>query len=193
MESFFEFIFANIFLVVFVIVSLLGFLNRKGQKQQNKRNEADDPPRKSTLDETFRRFQEMVETFEDDVEKTFVPKQEQNEKTKQAEQKFETDVKETNVAMNSQTLVQDEKQQQMERLRQQYASTSFDEDKESYGAQRERIRPLTKQIEQNNEQPSLHLEGKLSRDGLIESIIMAEVLGPPRARKRYEGYMTYRK
>jgi len=94
-----------------------------------------------------------------------------------------------------QRTIEQQRQEQFDRLRSQFQSASqpdtedIDEHHSSHLAksmelQRESVKPT---------KVNVNLERKITPKGLIESVIMAEVLGPPRALNPYQNRLTKRK
>ncbi|WP_182200540.1 hypothetical protein [Paraliobacillus salinarum] len=79
----------------------------------------------------------------------------------------------------------DEKQAQLDHLK---STMDIDYDqmdlpaKENIGT----VRKANKEVKVNKRKTSLSIGKNISKEGLAESVIMAEVLGPPRAKKPYQ-------
>jgi signal recognition particle GTPase len=166
MEALLELIFGNFFIVLLVIVGILGFLRDSAQKQKEEyRNKRSRPTRPapqtsrgpiSSRDETRTRT-----TVKDTLEKA-----------------------RESISSSS---VEEQQKEQMEKLADRFntrANEALDEVQEGVSTARSIFQEaakvdLSKEQEQIKQGVSQSLRGK----GLINGIIMSEVLGPPRARK----------
>lgn len=183
MESFFDFIFSNIFLVVFVIVSLLGLLNKSKPDQKGQQKEVNtEQQQRPRTNEPMRRMREMIETLEQE----FNPVQEEIKKVREEKIKQQAEI---NTEIKQPSSYLEERQLQFERLQSRYASQSNIEES------RTTLNTTNILREQSNvqEMEKVDLSNKLTREGLIESVMMAEVLGPPRALKPYQSIVNQRR
>lgn len=162
MESFFEFIFGNIVLVVIIIGALINFLN-KG-KEDDAEEEA---PKKPVPPPQVKRESVPPPRAERSVQEGYP----------------------------QETLAdyQEQQQAQYERLKAQYHAASLEKDTPK--EVQERLKKQANPILNNEINDGIHigLEQKLTPKGLMESVIMAEVLGPPRAVNPYENIIMKRK
>ncbi|MEI3613346.1 hypothetical protein [Pseudogracilibacillus sp. SO30301A] len=171
MESFFDFIAEYFFLVIIIVAVIINFLS-KGRREENKQEQT---PKK-----TQRRrptMADMRETYEQAKEMVFDTKKEIENSTQTVEKSIEQ-----------------QRHEQYERLRNRYKPTTLTDSKDH----NEKIysgsesRPLNVE-RQESEAINVNLDKKLTSKGLIESVIMAEVLGPPRALRPYQNIITKRK
>lgn len=179
MEGFIEFIFANLFIIVFIVISLLSFVNKllqnQTQKSQQKRQQS--VPEKGTLSDTFKKFQDMIESFEEEVETVFTGDTDPN--AKKISDRIE---KKTPLAPATQM---EPREEQLGSLNEPIVPIDSTE-------RTQMIEPLatlsqTKATEPVRHVSAVDMEKMFTEQGLVASIIMAEVLGPPRARKPYHG------
>lgn len=188
MESFFDFITQNLFLVVLIITGLIGYFNKQKSAQNREREERTDsieqeqPKKQSKLDETLKRVRDMVETLETSLE-------EPNPKKRTTYQTERTKIENLQEDSREQSERQipsfmEERQLQYENLKNQYESTLYSD----YDFNSPSLLEEKKQSAGNEIDIQVNLDKKLTAKGLIESVIMAEVLGPPRARKPYERF-----
>lgn len=168
MESFLEFIFANFFIVLIVVGFIINFFsknrNEEERKQQRERRESPLPDLRETR--TYDRARETVQQTK-----------------QQLEQRTEATAK----------TIEEQRQEQYERLRSQYQTAYNEEDAKKALNQAVQGQTSIKRKEEVAK-VDIHLDKKLtSAEGLIESVIMAEVLGPPRALNPYQNIVAKRK
>lgn len=170
MESFFEFIFANFFIVIIIVAAIINFLNR-GRREENKQEQA---PKQQRHRPTI---SDMRETYEQAKETILETRQELERKVQPIDQSAE-----------------DQRQEQYERLRSRYQPTLHTESKDQKKTMHMQSHSLHVEGEEV-EYPEIkvNLDKKLTSKGLIESVIMAEVLGPPRALSPYQNIVSKRK
>lgn len=182
MESFFDFIFANLFLVFVIITGLLSFFNRmiSGRSKNKEEHPSSDQPKKSTIGEAMRRMQEMIETIEQPDEPT---RQKVEKKVAKASEKLQTARQKIESSSYS---FEEMRNEQFDRLKQQYESSATHNDWEGNPNTLQKRAGDIKAGEIHSITPiEVNLQSRLNKEGLIESIVMAEILGPPRARKRF--------
>ena len=180
MEGLIEFIFANLFLVIIIVTGLLSFFKNMLANQNKQGSPQKDKEEGSPLKDVMKRLEDMVETFENPEQTTTrrtVSKTETNNN-------FDSPIEETSATF------QDQYEEQYERLQQQYQSIRNSNVLERL-EQNELRNPITDSFMQTevnrneNAELNVNLTAKLNKTGLIESIVMAEVLGPPRARRQH--------
>ena len=172
MESFFEFIFANFFLVIIIVAAIINFLNR-GRREENKQEPAPKQQRRRPT------ISDMRETYEQAKETIVETRQELEKKAQPIDQS-----------------VVDQRKEQYERLRSRYQPTLHTESKEQKKTMQLGMQSHSLHVEgEEVEYPEIkvNLDKKLTSRGLIESVIMAEVLGPPRALSPYQNIVSKRK
>lgn len=170
MEAFFNFLFDNLFIVIIIIGGILSFFrNQTGKEEQKKKKPYNKKPNapKPTPAPSGGNYQKTRTNAE--------------EKSDRGPSRTES--------------LKDEQRKQMEKLTSRihtvttkqmdnlphpgFASRTLNEQKQALSQHRENVR---KQI-----------KSRLKREGLIDSVIMAEVLGRPRALKPYRSIMSERK
>lgn len=184
MESFFEFISEYFFLVILIVTGLIGYFNKQKGQDSSEHDESSDSTgqkqaKKSTLDETMKRVKDIVEKIETSLEEPKPVKKTtyQTERTRNEKDNVEQLKEHIPSYM-------EERHQQYEVLKNQYESSSYrDYDFSDVSFLEENQKSVGNQID-----VEVSLDKKLSTKGLIESVIMAEVLGPPRAKKPYERF-----
>lgn len=173
MDTLIDLILDNLF---FVIILLLGLFNLLGSSKEK------EDKRKRTEPRKVRPI--PVET-EPNRKTTF----EQQPKMTKMEQ---LEAEQAEIEAKS---IEEHRQEQFERLKQQFQSSYTLEDMEEMERTNVRSRREEKREskdEKVNERVDLQLESRLSREGLVESIIMSEILGPPKARKRIKNHYMNR-
>lgn len=175
MEDFIDFVLSNIFILVIIVGGLINLLS--GRKKEERKAER----RRQLLEERRRRQREQQkdEQKRPDIEDT---------PTYVSEHSFEQPIEQQveNVEMTGD--FEQQRQAQYERLREQIqASSMFDADDEEMIKTRTNEYTSTDTGKQRSSQLHL-LNESLNRKRLMESVIMAEVLGPPRAYKKHRPF-----
>ncbi|HIV73639.1 MAG TPA: hypothetical protein H9895_00990 [Candidatus Pseudogracilibacillus intestinigallinarum] len=187
MDSFFDFIFGNLFFVIIIVAAIINFFNSaKKEEEKKRRQQQQRQQRRTNQPEQTRQQQEQKErkmpTFSDLQDQL----KEQLDQFLEPEEKKTPSKKEKQSTIGvdhaTETLesIEEQRQKQYERLRSQYQSQSNEEDV------KEDLSALLKPKKAAKQDVSIAIEKKLTREGIVEGIIMAEVLGPPRALKPYD-------
>lgn len=162
-----ELIFSNPLLII-IILGLINFLvgqNKKGKTENKPNNEQqrEHIPREKHFEKEFKEHTQTQDHFEP---KPFV--------------KIETKIDEQPLS------IEELRQQQLERLSMDFRSNITDDEEVNQDEQliMEKVQVDTKN-EGKRKRESYNLTDRVTKKGLMESVIMSEVLGPPRARKRY--------
>lgn len=164
MEGFWGFISSNIVFVVIIVAALLNFLNRGRKTEEEQERQR---PVNPTANQNNRSDQRKAQV---------------EQPVKRVKQTIKTVQESVSKSMEEQ------RQEQYDRLKRQYESSSqYDEPKRD--VKERKLQPEQEEVVQVN----IKLEDKLSSKGLIESVIMAEVLGPPRALNPYQNIVMKRK
>lgn len=169
MGSLFELLFNNPFLLFLLIIGLIQAFNRK---KDGSKVESEVEPTVEKKEPVPKPLGKMMSKLED-IEKYLVPEE------KKAHQPSEKKEKQKEASIQS---IQEVQKEQYERLRQQYtrkedlvkdqASSLLADQKGNEASIREDLSKVS-------------LRSRLTRKGLVESVIMSELLGPPRARKKH--------
>lgn len=181
MESFFDFIIGNFFIVIIVIVAIYN-LFFKAKNVSEETSEAEEPRQRSTSQrkESPRSLQDAIEQKVEHARETF----------QQAKDTF------TQMAEEMPKTVEEQRKEQYEQLRRRMQPTHRDNDHKNEHVVRNKAKHVdSKQadVEATELVVAHQLEKKLTRKGLAESIVMAEVLGPPRALNPYQNVAVRRK
>lgn len=172
MESFFELIAGNFFFVIIIVVAIINLFSKAKKATETTQNEDTKDPRqqKPTLQE---RIEEKVEQA--------------RESYQQVKDTIETETKERTKSVDEQ------RKEQYDQLRRRIQSDQHN----SVGEHRVDVKTPKKQDESQPETEAIsfekHLEKNLTKQGLAESIVMAEVLGPPRALNPYQNVAVRRR
>lgn len=182
MESIIEFIFDNIFFVLIILFGLFNLLGRSKPDQNQEGNKPQRRPMPGQKGETATQRREIPQ---------------QRAERKVEHKPIQTRLEEvlTQSEVDS-TTIEDQRHEQFERLRRQYETSHTLEDLE-------RAEDFTSNLEQSeifseliprvqNKEIKMNLNQRLTQKGLIESVIMAEVLGPPKARQRFSNRYNQR-
>lgn len=168
-----EFIFSNPLFII-IILGLINFLIRQGKSDDQKNS-----PKKVERKPVNERVPEM--------------KHEQHVDKKLSDIKREQTVEHAEV--EEPLTVEELRQEQLERFSTELQGTVNRKAENKNYEQTERVKRPQHVESKSDEKHKVKkgLKGRLTRKGLIESVVMAEVLGPPRAMKRYQsGYMHRR-
>lgn len=179
MEGIIDFILSNLFILIIIVGGLLNLFS------SSKKEERKQERRRKILEERKRMQREMKEHRPLESQQTNSPVVEieeepytesEHDKSKRADESVFTGD------------FEQQRQAQYERLREQIqASAMYDEDDEK----EVRTKKNSKKIAPRRSQERAHsylLHEQLDRQRLIDSIIMKEVLGPPRAYKKHHPY-----
>jgi vacuolar-type H+-ATPase subunit I/STV1 len=173
MEALLELIFGNFFIVLLIIFGILGFLRDNSAKQKEEeqrrrrtgqqRSPQSSQPSYSSQEDTHTGSRSTLEKARESISSSTIAEQQQEQLDKLASQ-FNT-----------------KKSEVMSDMQEEFSDTK--------SVLREFNRDLSKEQKQIKKGVSESLKGK----GLINGIIMAEVLGPPRATKPYRSVISERK
>lgn len=171
MGDFIEFIMNNMFLVIIIISGIIGFLssNKEEQKKQQQRKTQQQRPTASKPKPT--------------------PTPSGPKEPQHRQRVYQTKTQSEEKDLTATASIADEQQEQMKRLEERYGITSTDLTDEDLSHQGLKFRKsLTKIKDLSEEQRVLKkdIRNSLKNKGLINGIIMAEVLGKPRSLKPYE-------
>lgn len=195
MDVLIELILDNIIFLFVIIAGLVSFFNRMmsaGKDNQEQQSSGERSRRqgegagRQTVREVMRRMQEVAESLEQDTD-TGSPQR----RTSDQQGRTNTTPIPTTTSDSPTYSFEQQRDEQYRRLQKQYESvastdeieTAIDPDSPIYThvARTE----SEANVKTRQTKTSVDLKSRLNADGLIESVIMAEVLGPPRARKRY--------
>lgn len=173
MSSMIDFIFSNLFIVIIIVAGLINLFssNKKEQRKEERRRQLLEERRKRQQEQ-----QQMAEKNEDiDDTPVYVPQQSIEEHMEQETESIE---------MTGD--FEQQRQAQFERLREQIqASSMFGEDEEEIKESTPRVETPTVTGVKKQAPVTGIMKEPLNRKRLMESVIMAEVLGPPRAYKKH--------
>lgn len=181
MGEIFEFIFGNMFLVILIISGIIGMFSNNREQQQQRPNRPEQPqtrqqkqPRPvptSTRQETVRQRPKEVVTS-----------------------KSETEPKDTTVTLATPKRMEEEQKAQMERLQDRVTDltiTDGDVIGEDDFISRQQIE-VSKSLSEEQKVLKRDIRRSLQNKGLINGIIMAEILGEPRSVKPYQSVTSNR-
>jgi len=174
MDSFFELIFGNFFIVIIIIVAIINMLSKTktGNQSRDRNTERESTQERRTIQE---RLEEKVEQVKESYQ--------------QAAETLSSEVEETT------NTFEDQRQAQYEQLKQRIQSEQqYDNMKDKSNVdlklptQAAVNQDATEDMDVNN-----YITKNLTKQGLAESIVMAEVLGPPRALNPYQNIAMKRR
>lgn len=171
MDSFFSLIFENFFIVIIIIVAIVNILSKaKGESQSTTRTEQpnDNQKQRKTIQDVF---EEKIEQAKDSYQ------QAKDTLTDEAETQAET--------------IEEQRQKQYNQLKERIQTEQpMKTEEKEYQKQFEKRIGLAKESQNEASEKVITnhalLQKKLTKQGLAESIVMAEVLGPPRALNPYQ-------
>src|SRR5690625_1456422 len=174
MEALLELIFGNFFIVLLIIVGLLGFLRDNAAKQKEEESRRRSRPTKP------------------------VPRASRNPQSSRDESR--TTVRDTLEKARetiSSVSVEEQQKDQMEKLADRFntrANEKLDEVQDDISKGKSVLQEVSKaDLSKEQEQIKRGVSQSLRGKGLINGIIMAEVLGPARARKPYRSVVADRR
>lgn len=185
MGSLFDFIFSNpLFLIIIIGVLAKLFQSKSKSKTASENGENKRPSVRTILEEAFN--EETIEKAKRTVEDTI------KSVTNEPERTIKNPSQNGNEAKQSYTsTIGETHQEQLDRFKKQYQASSDDDTIEQYSPFN---RMVNDQAVHSQSDVSIgKLNVKLTQKKLIESVIMAEVLGPPRAMNRYENIALKRR
>jgi hypothetical protein len=185
MGSFIDFIFGNFFLIFLIVSGIIGFLSGNKEEQKKQRQPSRRPRQPQTAPSRTERQMSPIPL----------------EKEEPKEQSV--------MSMESESgAIGDEQQAQMERLQRKYGDGSVPKDvKSKLGdavtengldvdfikrQQLQKMGDVSKELSKEQKALKNDIRGSLRKKGLINGIIMAEVLGNPRAIKPYQSVTVER-
>lgn len=174
MDSFFNLIFENFFIVIIIVVAIFNFLS-KAKKDSEPQEQQSEP----TREKPKRSIQDLIE--------------EKAEQVKDSYQQTRESVEDN--AQKGKNLFEEQRQKQYEQLRNQIQATQpkDDQKKEAFSKRNVPEKNLIEGTESDGISIDGNIKKKLTKQGLAESIVMAEVLGPPRALNPYQNVAIKRK
>ncbi|MBN6206001.1 hypothetical protein JYK21_06020 [Ralstonia pickettii] len=171
MGNFIEFIMNNMFLVIIIISGIIGFLssNKEEQKKQQQRKTQQQRPAASKTKPT--------------------PTPSGPQEPQHRQRVYQTKTQSEEKDLTTTASIADEQQEQMKRLEERYGITSTDLTDEDLSLQGLKFQKSLSKIKDLSEEQRVlkkDIRKSLKNKGLINGIIMAEVLGKPRSLKPYE-------
>jgi hypothetical protein len=175
MEALLELIFGNFFIVLLIIVGILGFLRDSSAKQKEEERKRRSRPTKP------------------------VPQASRNPQSSRDDSR--TTVRDTLEKARetiSSVSVEEQQKDQMEKLADRFntrANEKLDEVQEGVTTAARNVLQEADKVDLSKEQEQIKkgVTQSLRGKGLINGIIMSEVLGPPRARKPYQSVIAERR
>lgn len=189
MDSFFDFIFGNFFIVIIIVVALVNLFSKsKGTREQAERTSDQGRSTQRRTPTYAERRQEQPTSLSESIE----------QKVEQARETFQQARDTiTEATQEMPKSIEEQRKEQYEELRRRMQKTQPDD--------REHKANVRSATSENNHVPVetdstaddlkvvQQLEKNLTRKGLAESIVMAEVLGLPRALNPYQNVASKRR
>lgn len=184
MSGFFDFIFGNLFFVIIAIGALLRIFG-SSKKKEDERN-TDQPMDQTNTEKPKSVFEQMkheIEKHTQQAEQQSKPAPVRQQTTHSSSHRSKT---------HSSLSMEEQRSKQMEELRRRVSRSTVDEEDSHSGLTKRRNEKSTQRSVSLSKNASVDLKKKLTREGLVESVVMAEVLGPPRALKPYRNVASNR-
>ncbi|WP_152656252.1 hypothetical protein [Oceanobacillus sp. CFH 90083] len=176
-----DWIFENLFLVIIIISGLIAFLGDSKKKQEEQKKKQSTPPNNPT--QARQRQQPAAQRTRQQSTRT--------REQPRAERRVYREGERPDISAGS---MEEQQKKQMERLADRYR-TSSQKDMENV-EQRFKDLMIDRKGEEDNPgkaEMKKRVSGNLDGRGLVNGIIMAEVLGSPRAKKPYQSIIQRRK
>jgi len=196
--NFLDFIFDNLFIVIIIVVGLFNFLSSMGKKKQNENSSQKQTQHQNNKPSTPRPIERRMESASERMEERIENVgRKMEEKLEEYSQRLEpkSDTKQQTIA--------EQQKAQYERLKRNVKKVMSGHEHKRYNTEEHKANlkdappvehaPSIQKRNKPKEINGLHLEDKLTPRGLIDSVIMAEVLGPPRAHDPYQSVASKRK
>lgn len=179
-----EFILANPFFILLILGGFFSLFRGNEKSTQQKRTQPSNQPRP-----TPQRAQRVEPQRAQRVEPNH-PKQSQQAMRQSEAKQINTSVRERQSVSDRQ--LQMNRHVEATRLQQR---SEYSHHRSKNVSQQTRKNAVSKQPQLEIASPMMarRIKRKLTRQGLIDSIVMAEILGPPRARKRYRNLVSERR
>jgi len=180
MDILIDIIFENPFLLFLIIAGLISAFNRYSTTKESTESKGQEPEQRrkqsSPLKDLTRRLEELAESAEE------IDPLKPNRAEIEQQEVETTSKQEPNYSFER------EREAQLQRLQEQYRTVREEDEtvnKAETSASIHSTETKAKKPLQPTGTKGIDLQSRLNQEGLIESIVMAEILGPPRARKRY--------
>jgi|SRR5699024_5944324 len=189
MDSFFDFIFGNFFIVIIIVVGLINLFSKGKQandqtrERQERNTNTERRPVSSAEREQPKSLSEVLEQKVEQAKETF---QQASNTYKDASDQLPKSIEEQRA----------EQYEELRRRMQTPQTNQQDRSKDSSNLSAENKVKDVDSMEQTTPKDlevAYHLQRNLTREGLAESIVMAEVLGPPRALNPYRNVAAKRR
>ncbi|MBR3121372.1 hypothetical protein [Oceanobacillus profundus] len=168
-------IFDNLFIIIIIISGIIGFFNNSNEKQKQQEKEK----KKAPPQRPGRTVSEGTRTPERKPQPV-------------AEQRVYREERSRDTV--STASIAEQQKQQMEKLASKYStiSNSKIEDLKSQADSGSILLEPEKETSKKQERLKKQVVGNLGAKGLVNGIIMSEILGPPRAKKSYKNVLDDR-
>lgn len=179
MNDIIELIMGNMFVVIIIIGVLIKLFSGSKAKQNESTNEEQNENANQNKPQSI--FQQV---------KSEIEQQKQAQTLENERRHKETVARSTNQSSQPSQSVEQQREAQLNRLKKNHQATSIKADN-SQSRMRNQPNIANQEISDNQIGP-IKLSKKLTQKGLIESVIMAEVLGSPRALNPYRSVTSNR-
>ncbi|MDM8099378.1 MULTISPECIES: hypothetical protein [Oceanobacillus] len=178
-----DWIFENLFLIIIIISGIVAFLGDSKKKQEEQKKKQSTPPNKQTPSrQRQQRSPQEMRTRQQTQRKREQPR---------AERQVYREGARPDVSAGG---IEEQQRKQMERMTNRYQTSSQEDVKDA----KQNFKDLIVDRKGEADSPGKNemkkrVSGNLDGKGLVNGIIMAEVLGPPRAKQPYRSIVQRRK
>lgn len=182
-----DWIFENLFLIIIIISGIVAFLGDSKKKQEEQKKEQSRPPNKQVPSRQRQQRSPQEMRTRQQTQRQTQRKREQP----RAERQVYREGARPDISAGG---IEEQQRKQMERMTNRY-QTSSQEDVEDA---KQNFKDLIVDRKDEADSPGKNemkkrVSGNLDGKGLVNGIIMAEVLGPPRAKQPYRSIVQRRK
>ncbi|GGP12660.1 hypothetical protein [Oceanobacillus neutriphilus] len=177
-----DWIFDNLFLVIIIISGLITFLGDSKRRQEEQKKKQSTPPQNQT--QTRQRQQRSPQEM-----RTRQQTQRKREQPRAERQVYREGAR-PDISAGS---IEEQQKKQMERLANRYQTSSQDLENAEQKFKDLMVNRNVEEVNPGKREMKRRISGNLDGKGLVNGIIMAEVLGSPRAKQPYRSIVQKRK
>ena len=184
MDSFFDLIFNNFFIVIIIIFAIVNLFSKSKKaseeaQQDNSQDTGREPHKKRSIQDLIEEKVEEAKESYQQMQDTVAPESKEKPKPRP---KSEATIS-----------IEEQRQEQYEQLKRRLQPSHQQKGEEDVYNRLAQKQQVGAKPQSTDLAVSEHLGERLTREGLAESIVMAEVLGPPRALNPYQNVAMRRR
>ncbi|MFD1412809.1 hypothetical protein [Oceanobacillus jeddahense] len=178
-----DWIFENLFLIIIIISGIVAFLGDSKKKQEEQKKKQSTPPKNQTSSRpNQQRSPQEMRTGQQTQRKREQPR---------AERQVYREGERPDISAGG---IEEQQRKQMERMTNRYQTASQEDVEDA----KQNFKDLIVDRKDEGDNPGKNemkkrVSGNLDGKGLVNGVIMAEVLGPPRAKQPYRSIVQRRK